>query len=178
LPLFAVCFLQKRNIDFTHELNRLPFSLHEIKQVYDDIAFFVHIYCPDLVAVWITKTGFLDWMLDTFDTLRTILFLIAIQSVALSPIHNYSLQYCRYYTQPVCSSPCKHWVLSVCCPSPVLWYRLPTSDVPLYDFGCSVSPYVLMPSPLWACSPTIQIPYRLSVVRPLWLEFGSVVCVP
>jgi hypothetical protein len=51
--------------------------------------------------------------------------------------------------------------------------------------GQSVSQYAMVPSPLWACDQTLYPIWMLlsenfflvSVGRPLWWEFGSVICV-
>jgi hypothetical protein len=48
-------------------------------------------YCHDLVVVsLINRPGFLDWTQGVLDTCR-LQYLITIHSVALSPIHNYSV---------------------------------------------------------------------------------------
>jgi hypothetical protein len=54
-------------------------------------------------------------------------------TVALSPILNCSSYCCCYVTHTVCNS-FGHRVLSVFFPTPVLWYRLPTVDIPLPGF--------------------------------------------
>jgi hypothetical protein len=41
----------------------------------------------------------------------------------------------RQFTITVCTSLHTYWILLVCCPSPVLWYRLPTADFPLPGFS-------------------------------------------
>jgi hypothetical protein len=40
----------------------------------------------------------------------------------------------------VCNSLHRHCVLSVCCPIPVIWYRLPTADFPLPGLLYSLRP--------------------------------------
>jgi hypothetical protein len=74
-----------------------------------------------------------DWTLDLFDTFNSWLQF----TVVLLPIHITAY-----------SSLQTHWVLFVCCPSPVLWYRLPMADSQCTHWNSILNCLLLSPTVL------------------------------
>jgi hypothetical protein len=68
--------------------------------------------------------------------------------IALSLFYNYSSLH-------------THWVLLVCCPTPVLWYRLPTADFPFPGFP-KYPRAIFIPSLVSQCTLHLELPPLVS----------------